>query len=63
MRVSNTKMGKFRVCPYAHYLDYVRNIQPKQKPWPLIDGEAVHLGIQLFNERYEKIYPKGEGNG
>lgn len=47
LRVSNSRVGTWRRCHYAHYLKYVRKLAKKTKARPLVFGSIVHEMLEV----------------
>ena len=48
MKLSNSKLSCFRDCPYRYWLEYEQYLEPLIKPWPLLDGSALHKALEAY---------------
>jgi hypothetical protein len=58
LRVSNSRVGTWRRCHYAHYLKYVEKLQKKFKARPLVFGGVVHEMLEAHangDDPFEKL--------
>ena len=46
--VTHSSIDCFRTCHAKYFFEYDQCIKPKKKSWALIDGEAIHKGIEVY---------------
>lgn len=65
--VTHSSIETFRTCHKKYFWEYDKCIKPKRKSWALIDGDAVHRGLEwlykgrisLMDPKVEKMPPEG----
>lgn len=58
-----SSIDTFRTCHRKYFYKYDELLKPKVMAWPLLDGKALHAGIEwLYNGRAE-VYGPGMGVG
>ena len=46
--VTHSSIECFRSCHTRYFYEYDECIKPKKKSWALIDGEALHKGLEVY---------------
>ena len=47
---TSSSLQRFLDCRKKYYFSYVELLAPKRKAWALLDGEAYHLAMEIFNQ-------------